>query len=89
MTRVVVEVADEVVQPDAPITDVVVVDEVAVTDSVSSTTTYIEVAAPSTELSVHTNGAFPGGPIDRPMLREYVNHVAYRLRQREVYIFYV
>ncbi|XP_050896515.1 uncharacterized protein LOC127103288 [Lathyrus oleraceus] len=83
VTHVAVEIANEMVQPDAPITDVLVDDEVAVTYSVSSATTYIEVATPSTKPSVHTNGAFPGGPIDWLMLKEYVNHVAYRLRQGE------
>ncbi|XP_058768071.1 uncharacterized protein LOC131641778 [Vicia villosa] len=37
----------------------------------------------STEPSVHTNGAFPGGPSNKSVLTEYADHVAYRIWQGE------
>ena len=55
---VVDEVADEVVHPNVVITDVVVV------DLVPSASANTEVMTPLTKLSVHTDGGFPGGPID-------------------------
>lgn len=56
------------VQPDADIVD-----------SVSSVTVDTEVTTPSTEPSVHIDGGFPEGSIDRPMLTEYADHMALRL----------
>lgn len=73
MTHITTEVADEVtnevVQEDAPVADdmaqldVVVADEVAFTNPIQSATANIEVTTPSTEPSVHIDGAFLGGPI--------------------------
>ncbi|XP_058783755.1 uncharacterized protein LOC131658484 [Vicia villosa] len=37
----------------------------------------------STEPSVHTDGAFPGGPSERYILTGYADHVAYRIWQGE------
>lgn len=48
-----------------------------------------KVMTPSIEPSMHTNGAFQEGPIYQSVLIEYVDHVAYRQWQRDVYIFYV
>lgn len=89
------EVADEVAQPNAPVVNEVVqpdahiVDEVASTNRVPTLTTDTKVTTSSKELFMHTDGAFPKGPIDRSVLTEYDDHVACRLWQREVYIFYV
>lgn len=84
--HVVVEVAYEVVQPYAPVADEVVYqdapvgDEVTATYQVPSITTDIEVTSlASTKSSMHTNGEFSGGFIDRSVLTEYVDHVVYRL----------
>ncbi|XP_050914695.1 uncharacterized protein LOC127129583 [Lathyrus oleraceus] len=77
-THVVIEVANEVVQPD------VVVDEVTATNLDPSVTRDTEVTVPSMESSLHTNGTFSGRPIDWSIFTEYVDHVAYRLWQGEV-----
>lgn len=92
------EVADKVVQPYVVVADEEVVEEVVVemvqsdvvfVDLIPSVTTDTKVTAHSTEPYVHTDGGFPRGPIDRSLLTKYVNHVAYRLWQREVHVFYV
>lgn len=90
--EVVNKVACEVVQPDSPVPgevvqpDVPIADEVSTTNSVHIVTADIEVTTPSTGPSMHTDGAFQGGPIDRSLLTEYADHVAYRLWQEDVYI---
>ena len=38
------------------------------------------------ELSVCTDGGFPGGPSDRSVLTGYTDHVAYRIWQGDVSI---
>lgn len=93
---VVEEVADSVVvvkevveETDLEEVARVVHSDVDVVDSVSSTTADTEVKAPSTEHFVNIGGGFPGGPIDQSMLTEYVDHVALRLWQGDVYVFYV
>lgn len=43
----------------------------------------------SIEAFVYSSRAFQGGPIDRSMLMEYADHLACKLWQGEVYIFYV
>lgn len=52
---------------------------VVVVDPVPFVTTDTEVTAPSTEPSMHTDGGFPGGPIDQSVFNEFADHVAYRL----------
>lgn len=41
-------------------------------------------AQDDTELSVHTNWGFPGGPMDHTLFTAYVEHVTFKLWQREV-----
>lgn len=75
----------------------VVVDEVdtemvhpniVVVDLISYVTTDTEVTAPSIEPFVHTDYGFSRGSIDRSMLIEYVDQMALRLWQGEVYVSY-
>lgn len=91
---------DEVVLPDVGVADEEVaekvVNEVAevvqldvVVDPVSTVNADAEVTTPSIEPSVRISGGFSGGPIDRLVLTEYVDHVTYRLCQGDVYVFYV
>ncbi|CAL5192578.1 unnamed protein product [Lathyrus oleraceus] len=75
------EVTYGVVHPDVVVVDPTVQSDVAVADSVSSATTDTEIPTYSIEPSVHTDGGFLGGPIDRSVMIEYVDHVAYRLWQ--------
>lgn len=87
--HVVVEVDDEVAYEMVQ-TDVPVADKVVAIDPVPSATVDKEVTTSAlTALSLHTDGEFPGGPIDQSVLTEYLDHVAYRLWQGDVYIFYV
>ena len=69
-------VVDELVQPN-----------VVVANLIPSITADTEVTSHSTESSVHIDGGFPGGSIDRPMLTEYVDHMAYQLWHGEVISF--
>lgn len=66
----------------------VVYPDVDVIDPIPSVIVDTKVTTPSTEPFVHTEGGFLGGPVDRSVLTEYANHMALRLRKREVYVFY-
>lgn len=79
-------VADEVFV-DEVVTTMVQLD-VVVADPVQFFTTDTMVTTPSTEPSMHIDGGFPG-PINRSVLTEYTDHVALRVWQGEVYVFYV
>lgn len=92
------EVVDEVVEIDAtPITDemavtdaIPIVDEAETTDIEATATSDTKVTNPDlAEPSVHTDKEFLRGSSDRSGFTEYVDHVAYQLSQREVYIFFV
>ncbi|CAL5201763.1 unnamed protein product [Lathyrus oleraceus] len=74
-------IVDEVVQPDVVVVDEVVQPDVVVVDPVSSATTDTKITVPSTESSVHTDEGFSGEPIERSVLIEYADHVAYQLWQ--------
>lgn len=82
------EVAYEVVHPDDNVADEAVANEVAyevvlsnvvVVDLVPYVIADTELTTPSTEPSVHIDGEFPRGPIDRSLFIKYADHVAYRL----------
>lgn len=63
------------VQPDVIVADDVVQPDVIVVDPVSSSTTNTKVMTPLTESFLPIDGGFPGGPIDRSVLIQYVDHV--------------
>lgn len=87
------EVVEEVIGPgevDGVVVYEMVQPNIVVDDLVSSVIVDTEVTAPSTYPSfMLTDGGFPGGPVNRSVLIEYADHVALRLWQREVYVFYV
>lgn len=73
------EVANEVVQSDVVVVDLVVHPDVVVIYLISSVIADIEVTNPSTESYVHIDGGLLEGLVDRKLLIEYADHVAYWL----------
>lgn len=71
------EVADEVVQSDVVVVDLVVHPDVVVIYLISFVIADIEVTTPSTEPYVHIDGGLLEGLVDRKLLIEYADHVAY------------